>query len=73
MIQYREYNVKAPLNSEAARWVRHAEAQGIFPIGSVPLCEPEVEISVDGHGQTPSGGVALAPAISIDPDEEELT
>ena len=50
MIQYREYNVKAPLNSDAARWVRHTESHGIFPVGLVPLCQPEVELEFEGQG-----------------------
>lgn len=71
MIQYREYNVKAPLNSDAARWVRHSEATGVFPVGSVPLCEPEVEVEFDGPFGSRHLSAMREPAISISTDDEE--
>ena len=62
MIQYREYNVAAPLNGDAARWVRHSESQGIFPVGDVALWEPEVELALTAtsSGPTPTP-FSLAP------------
>lgn len=70
MIQYREYNVKAPLNSDAARWVRHVESHGFFPIGNVPLWEPEVAIEVERpiSGRSTHVGASV---LAIDPDEVE--
>lgn len=44
MLQFREYNVRSPLNAVAARWV--AENESIFPIGDIGLYQAEPEISL---------------------------
>ncbi len=46
MIQYQVYNVKSPLNAEAARWVAANEDKSIFPIGTVDLFQAEPEIVI---------------------------
>lgn len=48
MLQFREYNVRSPLNAVAARWV--AENESIFPIGDIGLYQAEPEISLGAAG-----------------------
>ncbi|MEI6287549.1 MAG: ubiquitin-conjugating enzyme E2 [Bacillota bacterium] len=45
MLQYRDYNVKSPLNAMAARWA--LENEKYLPVGKIDLfqAEPEVELS----------------------------
>jgi len=47
MIQYRDYNVKSPLNAVAARWA--AENMSLLPVGNVDLwqAEPDIELEDD--------------------------
>lgn len=42
MIQLRDYNVKSPLNSYAAQWVKNNEKH--LPVGNVDMYQPEAEI-----------------------------
>jgi Ubiquitin-conjugating enzyme len=42
MIQYREFNVKSPLNAVAARWAR--ENPAVFPLGNVQLDLGQVDV-----------------------------
>lgn len=52
MIQYRIYNPKSPLDSTAAYWAeQHPE---LFPIGTVELGAPEVEVEIAGRAGPPS-------------------
>jgi ubiquitin-protein ligase len=44
IIQYRLYNVKSPLNATAAYWAE--QHPDLFPIGTVALGRPEVEINL---------------------------
>lgn len=50
MLQFREYNVRSPLNAVAARWV--AENESIFPIGDIGLYQAEPEISLGDAATT---------------------
>lgn len=52
MLQYREYNVRSPLNAVAARWA--AQNEGIFPLGHIGLfqAEPEIELAVTNGGES---------------------
>ncbi len=50
MLQFREYNVRSPLNAVAARWV--AENESIFPIGDIGLYQAEPEISLGDAAAT---------------------
>lgn len=51
MIQYRIYNTKSPLDSTAAYWAeQHPE---LFPIGTVELGRPEVEVEISGRRAAP--------------------
>ena len=51
MIQYRDYNVKSPLNARAAQWA--AENERLFPIGNIDLYQPEpdIELTRDDSGE----------------------
>lgn len=62
MLQYREYNVKSPLNAVAGRWA--AENEGIFPVGEIGLYPPEAEISL---------GASREAADDDTPEKLELT
>lgn len=66
MLQFREYNIRSPLNPEAARWV--AENESIFPIGDVDLfqAEPEIELERPTHA---SSQVSLSVATDEASDE----
>ena len=44
MIQYKEYNIKSPMDAEAARWTQANE--GRFPIGNLDLYPKEPQTSV---------------------------
>lgn len=44
MLQYQDYNVKSPLNAEAARWAR--EHESILPIDNQDLFQAEAEITL---------------------------
>lgn len=46
MLQYRQYNIRSPLNAVAGRWA--AENQDLFPVGHVALYQAEPEISLGG-------------------------
>jgi hypothetical protein len=46
MIQYQDYNVKSPLNAEAARWAR--EHESMLPIDHQDLFQAEAEIVLGG-------------------------
>lgn len=48
MLQFREYNIRSPLNVVAARWV--GENESVFPIGDVGLYQAEPEIKLDASG-----------------------
>lgn len=52
MLQYREYNVRSPLNAVAARWA--ARNEGIFPLGHVGLYQAEPEIALGDAGSDPA-------------------
>jgi ubiquitin-protein ligase len=42
MIQFKEYNIKSPMDAEAARWARANE--GRFPIGNLELYPQETQV-----------------------------
>lgn len=44
MIQYRNYNIKSPLNARAARWA--AENTHRFPISNVDLYQPDPDVEI---------------------------
>jgi ubiquitin-protein ligase len=46
MLQYRQYNIRSPLNAVAGRWA--AENENLFPVGHIALYQAEPEISLDG-------------------------
>jgi ubiquitin-protein ligase len=45
MIQYREYNIKSPLNAIAAKWTK--ENENLLPVGKVDLYQPEPDIEIE--------------------------
>ncbi len=55
MIQYKEYNVKSPLNAIAAQWTMQNEH--LLPVGNVELRqgEPDIELSLSSDDKTPKG------------------
>lgn len=56
MIQYRIFNPKSPLDATAAYWAeQHPE---LFPIGTVELGRPEVEVAIAGEATAPGAGAA---------------
>jgi ubiquitin-protein ligase len=67
LIQYREYNVKSPLNAVAAQWTMQNER--LLPLGNIELrqAEPDIELSL-GAGEAPR---PMAPALAD--DEVEIT
>jgi ubiquitin-protein ligase len=44
MLQYREYNIRSPLNAVAGRWA--AENEAIFPIGDIGLYQAEPVVAL---------------------------
>ena len=46
MIQYQSYNPKSPLNAVAARWA--VQNEGLFPIGTANLYQPDLDIDLVG-------------------------
>jgi len=44
MVRYENYNVKSPLDTEAANWANKNAAR--FPVDSRPLTKPEIQISI---------------------------
>lgn len=58
MIQYRIYNPKSPLDSTAAYWAE--QNPELFPIGTVELGRPEVEVEISGgRGNDGAGAVDI--------------
>ncbi len=64
MLQYRQYNVKSPLNAVAGRWASENEA--LFPIGNIDLYPSGVEITLDGMIPAPK---APPLELTLDPDD----
>lgn len=60
MIQYDSYNPDSPLDGVAARWARRHEH--LFPVGTEPLYQPEVDISFGGAASGPEEEIHLGPA-----------
>lgn len=44
MIQYKMYNLKSPLNTEAAEWAK--KNQRMFPLGNVNIMQPQAEVDI---------------------------
>ncbi|MCB1014668.1 MAG: hypothetical protein KDB10_06075 [Acidimicrobiales bacterium] len=51
MLQYREYNIRSPLNAVAARWA--ARNEEIFPLGQVSLYQAEPDIALGSDDESP--------------------
>ncbi len=49
MIQFKEYNIKSPMDAEAARWARTNE--GRFPIGNLDLYPEEPQARAFSQGK----------------------
>jgi len=64
MIQFKEYNVKSPLNAVAAQWTMQHEH--LLPVGNVELRqgEPQIELSLSGEEKKPP---------AAEEDEVEIT
>ena len=65
MIQYRNYNVKSPLDAIAARWAE--QNKRLLPVGHVDLFQPEVPIDFLGEA-APASAPAPPPPPSTDDD-----
>lgn len=65
MLQYRQYNVRSPLNAVAGRWA--AENEALFPLGDINLYQAEPEISL-GIEDTPAPAPAPRIELSLDDD-----
>jgi len=68
MLQFQEYNVKSPLNAQAARWC--AENGSIFPIGTIELFQAEPEIALSGDRLDVDDAEAPGPVAAGDDDDE---
>lgn len=55
LIQYRSYNVKSPMDAQAARWAANNAA--LFPLGNVVLTTPEVEIGPWASAGSPASRI----------------
>ncbi len=58
MIQYREYNVKSPLNAVAAQWT--AQHEHLLPVGNVELRQGEPDIELTLSPEAPPAAPAAA-------------
>jgi len=69
MLAYQSYNVKSPLNGEAARWVEDHEDE--LPLDKVSLLveesEEEDEEGFDGFGEAPSAAPSPPPVRTARP------
>jgi ubiquitin-protein ligase len=61
MLQFRIYNVGAPLDAVAARWT--AENEALLPIGDVDLGTPDPDVQIEKSG-SPAAPVTPAQATS---------